>query len=236
MVDEHPAASKEAPVLNFVAGLRHADPGSNRFEYLDRKAIRICASEAVAAAIRETELVKGPVVAIPNGVDAEALRALPALERRTDVLVAALKQPELGAELAEALADAGHSVELLTERVPRDEYLDRVRSSRVATFLPLEEEGFYLPPLEAMALGTLVVCPDCVGNRSFCVRGETCLVPAYSRSDILDSAEAALALPPEQADALVAGALRAADNHSLAAERRAFLHVLDRLDELWAES
>ena len=33
-------------------------------------------------------------------------------------------------------------------------------------FLPNQREGVYIPGLEGMALGTLVVCPDCVGNRS----------------------------------------------------------------------
>ncbi len=236
MLDEHPAASPDTPVLNLVAGIRHADPNSNRFEFLGRKAIRICASEAVADAIRSTGLVKGPVIAIPNGIDLDALRDVPAVPGEARVLVAAMKNPDLGSQLATALEDKGHEVELRAERLPRAEYLDRVRSSQVAVFLPLEEEGFYLPPLEAMALGTLVVCPDCVGNRSFCRQDETCLVPEYTVPGLLAATEAALALSPPEAARLLSGARRAADDHSLAAERRAFLDLLDRVDELWAEA
>ena len=235
MVDEHPAASPETPVLNLVAGIRHADPNSNRFEFLGRRAIRICASEPVADAIGSTGLVRGPVLVIPNGIDVEGLKTLDVVSRDVDVLVAAMKNPELGAELAEALVRRGHGVELLRERLPRVEYLDRVRRSRVAVFLPLEEEGFYLPPLEAMALGTLVVCPDCIGNRSFCIADETCLVPEYTESGLSAACEAALALRPSVAARLLAGARLTAEGHSLATERRAFLHVLDRLDDLWAQ-
>jgi glycosyltransferase involved in cell wall biosynthesis len=38
-------------------------------------------------------------------------------------------------------------------------------------------EGFALPPLEAMATGTAVVCTDAHGNRDFCVDGANCLMP-----------------------------------------------------------
>ena len=68
---------------------------------------------------------------------------------------------------------------MLTEHVPRDEFLDAMRRARVTLFLPNEEEGFYLPALEGMALGTIVVCPDCVGNRSFCLPGVNAFRPDY---------------------------------------------------------
>lgn len=236
MVDEHPDASDDTPVLNRIGGLRHADPDSNRFEFLERKAIRICTSEQSATAIRKTGRVNGPVVTILNGIEVDVVNDLPAAPRDTDVLVAALKKPELGADLASALADRGHRVELLSESLPRMEYLDRVRRARVAVFLPLEEEGFYLPPLEAMALGTQVVCPDCIGNRSFCVADETCLVPEYSAQAILAAAETALAFDPTQEAELLAGARRMAERRNVAAERRAFHDLLGRIDEVWAEA
>ena len=50
---------------------------------------------------------------------------------------------------------------------------------RLVVLLPLAEEGFYLPALEAMAMGCVVICPDCVGNRAFCVDEVTALVPDH---------------------------------------------------------
>jgi len=49
-------------------------------------------------------------------------------------------------------------------------------------FLPnqKEGEGFYLPALEGMAVGTLVIFPDCIGNRSFCLSGYNCFRPDYT--------------------------------------------------------
>jgi hypothetical protein len=53
---------------------------------------------------------------------------------------------------------------------------------------PNPQEGFYLPGLEAMAAGALLVCPDVEGNRAYCRWGENCLpvewgsAPGYLRA------------------------------------------------------
>ena len=54
-----------------------------------------------------------------------------------------------------------------------------------------EGEGFYLPALEAMALGSLVICPDCIGNRSFCLPGRNCFRPNYDLNSVIDSVQSA---------------------------------------------
>ncbi len=40
---------------------------------------------------------------------------------------------------------------------------------------PLAEEGFYMPGLEAMAAGAVVISPDAGGNMAYCEFGENCL-------------------------------------------------------------
>lgn len=50
--------------------------------------------------------------------------------------------------------------------------------NRCAVFVQTSShEGFALPPLEAMAAGTAVVCTDADGNRDYCVDGVNCLMP-----------------------------------------------------------
>src|SRR5688500_16340441 len=50
---------------------------------------------------------------------------------------------------------------------------------------PLVQEGFYMPGLEAMAAGAVVISSDAGGNRAYCDFGETCIAvgmddaPAY---------------------------------------------------------
>jgi hypothetical protein len=169
------------PVVNLVQHVRHADPGQPLHAFLDHRAVRICVSPEVLRAILATGRVNGPAVCIPNGIDLSELPdPWPGPQRRGRVVVCGLKKPELAARLGSALAGLGFSVEVLTERLPRPRFLRHLAQAEVAVFLPNDTEGFYLPALEAMALGAVVVCPDCVGNRSFCVDGVNCLRPVYT--------------------------------------------------------
>jgi len=108
-----------------------------------------------------------------------------------------------------------------------------MRRARVTLFLPNEEEGFYLPSLEGMALGTIVVCPDCVGNQSFCLPGVNAFRPAFRFDDLILGAERAPTLEGSAAETLRRGAVETARSHSLDAERQKFHQVLADLDALW---
>jgi glycosyltransferase involved in cell wall biosynthesis len=98
----------------------------------------------------------------------------------------------------------------------------------VAVTLPRRREGFFLPAIEAMALGTIAVCPDCIGNRSFCRDGDTAFRTPYDLDALVAATLAALALDPARADALRTAAAAEARRHSIDAERSAFLRILDR--------
>lgn len=233
MLDQHPDVGANVPVVNLVQHVRHADPKNMLSEFLSRKAIRICVSEEVAQALRETGLTRGPLIAIPNGLDLESLPASDGTPRDIDVLIVALKQPRLGEELGHRLQRPGRRIDVLSERLTRLEFLNRIQEARTTLFLPNKTEGFYLPALEGMALGTLVVCPDCVGNRSFCLPGHNAFRPDYAFEELIRAAESAVALQPDQARQLRANARQTAEAHSLVRERRAFLDVLYNLDQLW---
>jgi glycosyltransferase involved in cell wall biosynthesis len=222
------------PIINIVQHIWHACPNDrlNRHRFLPHKAIRICVGPEIAKAILHTGRVRGPVFTIPNALDVDALTQLPQLARDIDLLVAANKQPELGRAVAARLAHEGRTVELVTERIPREELLRLMRRARVTVLLPNPKEGFYLPALEGMALGTGVVCPDCIGNRSFCLPGENCFRPEYGEDAIVAAAEEALGDEARSA-ALRSRALETVRAHDLPGERRAFLDILDRVDDLW---
>jgi glycosyltransferase involved in cell wall biosynthesis len=106
--------------------------------------------------------------------------------------------------------------------------------ARVAVTVPNPKEGFYLPAVEAMAAGAVVVCPDCIGNRSYCLDGENSFRPSYDEDAIVAAAERALA-GGRPAAQLVRAGREMARAHDLHVERRAFLDILDRVDDLWAE-
>lgn len=222
------------PVINLIQHVRHADPSEDVFQYLGQKAIRICVSEQVANAIRQTGTVNGPVFTIPNGVDLPDL----SLEKTHDVVILGVKQPELAQMLYEQLSASGVRVLLVGEQVPRNLWFEHLAASRVALLLPHSTEGFYLPALEAMKYCHLVVVPDCIGNRDFCKDNQNCLMPQYNLESLLASTAQALdllqnehvltELKREMGDTLRA--------HSLAGERKAFLAVMADVKKLWAQT
>jgi hypothetical protein len=223
------------PVINLVQHVKHACENDTlgRHMLLRHKAIRICVSAEVERAILATGRVRGPVFTIPDAIDvAEVQRLAAAASRDIDVLVAASKQPALGAAITSALRGSGHTVQLSDTRVPRPELIALMGRARVSVLLPNPKEGFYLPAVEGMAAGTLVVCPDCIGNRSYCLDGENCFRPAFDVHAIVAAAERALRDGGGRAT-MIAAAATTARTHDLGVERQAFLEILDRAGELW---
>jgi Glycosyl transferases group 1 len=221
------------PIVNLIQGVRHVRR-EELSQFLIHPAIRLCTSPEIHEALSEDGTARGPLLTVPMGLDLERLPAPHAGEERDiDCLVLAVKDPPLGRAIAGRLARAGHGVMLLDRQIPRGELLDAMARTRVAVLLPVGVEGFYLPALEAMALGALVVCPDCVGNRSFCRDAETCLVPERSERAILAAALQALGAPDDELAPLLAAAGEEARRHGLAEERSRFLEILGRVDELW---
>lgn len=214
------------PVINLVQGVRHAVANDPRRAFLTRRATRICVSAEVADAIRGTGDVNGPVHVIPNGLDRGDLPAA-AADRDLAVVVAGLKNPALARSVARELVAHGLRVECLLDPLPRGEFLATLGRAKVAVTLPLEREGFFLPALEAMAVGCLVVCPDCVGNRGFCRDGETAFRPEASVAAIVAAARAAVGIDAAAGRAMLCAAAAEVDRHGLEHERRAFLQILD---------
>jgi glycosyltransferase involved in cell wall biosynthesis len=119
----------------------------------------------------------------------------------------------------------------MKKQLPRSEYLSLVARSKVTVFLPnrLQGEGFYLPALEGMALGTVVVCPDCVGNRDFCIDGKNCFMPDYSPNALSAACLETLNLDVAKVNSLQKNARLMAEIHNLEAERKSYLDFFESL-------
>ena len=233
-IDPARRAASKTPVLNLIQGFRHLRPANPAYEFLARRAIRLCVSEQLTDALREHG-VPGPLFTVPIGLDTESLPApLPPEARDIDCVLLAVKHPRQGAELARALRSDGRRVLLVDEPLPRTELLAAMARARVTVHLPVDVEGAYLPALESMALDALVVCPDCVGNRSFCRDGETCLVPAREHGAMLEAARLALSESPEALAPMLRRGREEAFGRSLANERERFVSILERVGELWS--
>ena len=229
-------ARPTVPVVNLVQGLRHADPQDPLFEFLHYPAIRVCVSHPVADALEATGRVNGPIRVIENGIDCSRWPPPKSWEQRSyDVLICGYKQPSLGNELAGRLS-SDLKVCLLTDFAPRDQFLATLADARVAVCLPQQEEGFYLPALEAMVQGALVVCPDCIGNRHFCMHARTCWVPSWSVDALELATMEALSAPVSRRREIQQAVNEVAARHLLDRERKEFQNVLMQLDEMWQQT
>lgn len=198
--------------------------GDVPFDFLRYPARRMCTSNAIAAEFRRLG-APGPIHVVPNGVDFTGLPT-PG-ERSVDVVIVGMKRPQLGRSVHRRLERFGRRLDLMEGFVPRREFLERLARAKVGVFLPAEGEGFHIPPLEAMALGTVVVCPDVRGNADYCRDGDTALMPAMEADALADAAKRALALGREERAGFVERGRAEARAHDIAVERAGVLAVLD---------
>lgn len=228
------------PRINLVQHVRHAHEGTELYRYLSERAVRICVSQEVADAISATGRTNGPVLTIPNGIDVTPFGSegggSPAGfdERRRPVTIVGYKSPALARTLSERLGAANIEHLLVCEFLDRSAFLALLGESRVAVCLPREREGFYLPALEAMASGCLVVTLDCIGNRGFCRHDANCLVAGHDPESLFRATKRALALGAAERGRMHRQARDTAAEHSLEAERSRFHAVLGDIDRLWS--
>jgi len=82
----------------------------------------------------------------------------------------------VGDEVARMLADDPRfEFRAIREPVGWRELRELYQWSDVFLATPLVEEGFYMPGLEAMAAGAVVISSDAGGNRAYCRFGENCI-------------------------------------------------------------
>ena len=221
------------PRINLIQGVRHAEAGTELYEYLALKAVRICVSQQVADAICATGRVNGPVIAISNGIEALSITSK---STRLPVTIVGYKDPELAQALANRLTVMGIENRSLTEFIPRESFLSLLSHSRVAVCLPKAKEGFYLPALEAMGFGCMVVTVDCIGNRSFCINERNCLIADRNVDSLAEATLRALNSRIMKRWRMHRKATFTARQHSLSKERRQFHLVLHDIDRLWAST
>ena len=230
------------PRINFVQGVRHAREGTELHGYLAERAIRIRVSEEVASAIATTGRTNGPILTIPSGIDltpfAPVEEGSPAGfdARPSAVTIVSHKRPDLSRDLAARLDAGGVEYRLIAEFIDRDEFLDGLSGTRAAVCLPHVEEGFYLPALEAMALGCLVVTLDCIGNRGFYHHERSCLLAEPDSDSLGRAAMRALAMSASERGGMHRQARAIAVRHSLEAERARFHAVLGNVDRHWRDA
>jgi len=230
------------PRINLVQGLQHAREDSELYACLSERAVRVCVSREVATAISATGRVRGPVLTIPNGTDVAPFE--PAADgspvgfdaRPQALAIIGHKRPELARDLSRRLEGEGITHRLHDGLAGRREFLALLAGSRIAVCLPHATEGFYLPAIEAMASGALVVTLDCIGNRGFCHDHWNCVIAEPEPESLRRAVRHVLAMPPRERACMHRRARATVLAHALELERKRFHAVLADIDRLWRES
>lgn len=242
-----PDQRREPPVpVVHIAQPRHTRPEDKRRGFLAHPAIRIAKSQA-GKQILEEHGVNGPVYLIPDAIDLGQLPEGPGTPD-LDILIVGLKNPSLAEALYRQLRRYARwhlkrwkiGLQVPPALPTRQDFLQLVSRARIVAYLPLPEaqgyEGFYLPALEGMAMGKLVICPYAIGNSDFCLPGRTCLQPRYAQEDLFRSILEALMMPAARQRAFIEAGRAISQNHTLEKERDAILHLIHHADAIWNET
>lgn len=95
---------------------------------------------------------------------------------------------------------------------------------------PDREEGIYLPGVEAMAAGSIVITPDAVGNRVYCQFGQNCVYAEWeSTESYMDALTSLAETPSQEIDEMRSLGYKAIQPYSLTQEREMFCVFLNNL-------
>lgn len=132
--------------------------------------------------------------------------------------------------LVQQSSDARFAFRSIRRTASWDEVRELLHWCDVFLCCPGPEEGFYLPGLEALAAGAIVVTPDVGGNRAYCRFGENCvLVRLECVEDYVNVLEALVESEDERIETLRRHGYETLAQHTLARERTAFGRFLIEL-------
>jgi glycosyltransferase involved in cell wall biosynthesis len=166
--------------IHIVQGTRHANPsfaGGYPLRLLTRPMARVLTNTVVLDAVEPHLNPSSLTEVIDLGHDTSFFR-----KERSGPLGSPLKvgyttwKSKVGDEVAALLEGGGEfKFRAIRETAAWEELRDLYHWADAFLATPLAEEGFYMPALEAMAAGCVVLTPDAGGNMSYCEFGGNCL-------------------------------------------------------------
>jgi len=139
----------------------------------------------------------------------------------------------VGDEVARLLSDdRGFKFRAIREPVGWKELRDLYQWSDIFLATPLVEEGFYMPGLEAMAAGALVISSDAGGNRAYCRFGENCVQVDFDDAQgYVDALKAIRTESVENIERMRRSGYETTRRHTLEHERERFGEFMEKLTE-----
>lgn len=229
----HRPVFPDVPLVSPVNHFKAVNPHHPAGKLLQSCAVRLCPSPELYEAVKNHPSTQGPVVYMPNGVSIDPDIVQGGVTTPVDVLIVGQKNPGMAKQLAEYCAQKGLSHHLLVDWVPKSTFQRTLANARITIHLPKEVEAHYIPAIESMMLGSLVVMPKCVGNLSYAIDGQTCLISEYSLSALTAGLDNALKLKTEQRNDIIQRAKKETNVFSLTQERENLLSAIRLAQQVW---
>lgn len=221
-------------VIHLVQGTRHANPafaGGYALRLLARPMARIMISDEVMEACAPHVNGESASKVILDAHDWPFFH-----RRREGGLPQTIRvgytswKSEAGIDVERALlarGDERFAFRSIRGRASWEEIRELMHSSDVFLCFPGPQEGFYLPGLEALAAGAIVVIPDVGGNRAYCRFGENCVQARYDDpADYVTTLDRLAQSPPELVEEMRARGYATLERHTLEREAGEFAEFL----------
>jgi hypothetical protein len=230
--------TRHEQVIFIVQNVRWANPsftGGYALRLLSRPMARIMTNEVVLEAVRPYLNASSLTEVIRLGHDSAFFA-----KQRSGGLSSPVRvgyttwKSDVGDRVAELLtkSDPDFDFRAIREPVGWDELRALYHWSDVFLATPLVEEGFYLPGLEAMAAGAVVVSSDAGGNRVYCRFGQNCIgVDFEDAAGYVKALRTLKSYGLEEIDRLRSGGYETIRLHTLEHERDRFGEFMERLTD-----
>ena len=223
-------------VVHIVQNVRHANPAWDHGyprRLLTRPMSRIYTNDVVRSAVAGLVHDGCPHAVIRLGHDVDFF----ASER--DGLGSPIRvvhptwKSRVGERVADLLErDERFTFEAIEGEVAPGDLRDAYQRADVVLGAPIAEEGFYMPGLEAMAAGALLIVPDAGGNMAYCRFGDNCLrARLEDAGSYVEALEAAAAMTSSQREEMRASGLATAALHTLHQESEGFGRFLTAISD-----
>jgi glycosyltransferase involved in cell wall biosynthesis len=221
-------------IIHIIQNVRHATPAwtdGYALRLLTRPAARIAINQIVMNRIAPYLDARALAEVIPIGHDFGYFSTERESGLHSPVRVAYTGwKSDLGARLERKLSSEKFEVRGISHHVSWQELSELYRWADVFLSTPGPEEGLYLPGLEAMAAGAIVITPDAGGNMAYCRPGDNCVLVGLEQvDDYADALASVSGWDDERIRSVRASARRTTEEFDLSREREAFGAFLDRL-------
>lgn len=230
---EHRSIPETMPIVSPVNNFRAVNPSHKSFEFLTRKAVRLCPSQELYQAVNEHPLTNGETIYLPNGVGITQEALAIKHQKTTDILIVGNKNPELARKIYAQIKGMNQRIDVIDGWISKELFQEKLASSKISIHCPKVVEEHYIPGVEAMMLDSLVIIPDCVGNRSYSIHEKTCVVTPYNLEGMLNALESVLNMDKTMHSTVIENALKASQVFQIQHEKEALFNILNSTAKMW---